>query len=175
MKSLRYLALLPLAAAAAQAYTIEFELGKNNPSGRDNSNVVGIDVATTIGNSDFEIGANLTSFDIANSTLGATGTAYNASLDLTYNLVGTKGGIRPFVGAGLGYAWLTNDGTNNAASYKGSCMSLAAYAGVRFVLSDTLDLAFQFRNVQLLDAQVVSGTRSTLNNWQSLASLRLKF
>ena len=67
MKSLRYLALLPLAAVAAQAYTLEFELGKSNPSGLSNSSVVGLDIATTIGNTDFEIGTNFTTFDIANA------------------------------------------------------------------------------------------------------------
>jgi outer membrane protein W len=175
MKNLRYLALLPLVAAAAHAYTIEFELGKSNPSSLDNSSVVGLDFATSIGSSDFELGLNLTSFDVSTSAVGASSSARDASIDLTYNLNSSKGGIRPYVGVGLGYAWFSNNSSSNVANFTGSALTTAAFAGVRFVLSDTVDLNLQFRNVELLDAHTVGNGKHTVNDWQSFAGIRLKF
>lgn len=175
MKTLRHLALLPLVAAAAHAYTIEFELGKSNPSSLDNSSVVGLNVATGLGSSDFEIGANLTSFDVSNSAVNASSTARDASIDLTYNLNSSKGGIRPYVGVGLGYAWFSNNNSSNAANFSGSCLTTAAFVGIRFALSDTVDINFQARNVELLDAKTVGNGKHTVNDWQSIAGIRLKF
>jgi len=103
MKSLRPLLLLPLAAVAAQAYTLELELGKSHPTGHQDSNVVGLTVATQV-NESFSLGLNLNSRGLVGGTPAIDLDARTAFAELTYDL-NARGGIRPFIGAGVGYSW----------------------------------------------------------------------
>jgi opacity protein-like surface antigen len=128
MKSLRPLLLLPLAAVAAQAYTLELELGKNHPTGGQNSSVVGLTAATQL-NESFGLGLNLNSRGVANATQDLT--ARTALAELTYDL-NSRGGIRPFIGAGVGYSWLS--GTGSASK---SVLATDVFAGVGVGLSET--------------------------------------
>ena len=167
MKSLRPLLLLPLAAVAAQAYTLELELGKNHPTGGQNSSVVGLAVATQL-NESFGLGLNLNSRGLVNTTQDLT--ARTALAELTYDL-NSRGGIRPFVGAGVGYSWLS--GTGSASK---STLATDMFAGVRFALSENLDLAFTVKNTEFIGVKNTAGTsKSTINDWSQSVSLRLKF
>jgi len=167
MKSLRPLLLLPLAAVAAQAYTLELELGKNHPTGGQNSSVVGLTVATQL-NESFGLGLNLNSRGVTKGALDVD--ARTALAELTYDL-NSRGGIRPFVGAGVGYSWLSGSGTASK-----SALATDVYAGVRFALSENLDLAFTVKNTEFIGVKDAAGTsKSTINDWSQSVSLRLKF
>ena len=180
MKSLRALALLPLAAAAAQAYTIELQLGENRPTGFAKGTVVGLNIAGQVGRN-VSLGLNLSDKDI-NDTENVTPLlsttnpgkvkVRNASADLAYEL-NPRGAIHPFIGAGLGYAWLSN--TENVTTSK-SVMTASVFAGIRFELSRDVDIAFNLRNTELLGVKNFDGTKKqTVKNWESTVGLRLKF
>lgn len=167
MKSLRPLLLLPLAAVAAQAYTLELELGRNHPTGGQNSSVVGLTAATQL-NESFGLGLNLNSRGLANSTQDLT--ARTALLDLTYDL-NSRGGIRPFLGAGVGYSWLSGTGTTSK-----SVLATNVFAGVRFALSDNLELSLAVKNAEFIGVKNSAGTaKNTINDWSQSIGLRLKF
>ncbi len=187
MKSLRTLALLPLAAAAAQAYTIELQLGKNHPDGFAEGSVVGLNIAGQIGHN-VSLGLNLTDKkldDVDNwnnnapllsdnnaATEPGVVKVRNASLDLSYEL-NPRGAIHPFIGAGIGYAWLSN--TEGVTTSK-SVMSASVFGGIRFELSRDVDIAFNVRNNQLIGVKNFDGTtKQTLKNWESTVGLRFKF
>ena len=98
MKTLTSLALLPLMAAAASAYTLDVAVGASSPSGYDSNSIVGLGFGTQL-NNDFHLGLNLNSKKIVNSLNGVDASARAATIDLTYELNG-NGGIRPFPDAG---------------------------------------------------------------------------
>ncbi len=187
MKSLRTLALLPLAAAAAQAYTIEFQLGKNHPDGFAEGSVVGLNIATQV-NKDISIGLNLTDKKLDdtdnwyndapllsdNTTITPPNVVKvrNASLDITYEL-NHRGAIHPFVGVGIGYAWLSN---TEGVTTSNTVMTTSFFGGIRFELSRDIDIAFNVRNNQLLSLKNFDGsTEKTYKNWESTVGLRFKF
>ncbi len=169
MKSLRPLLLLPLAAVAAQAYTLELELGRNHPTGGQDGNVVGLTSAWQL-NESFGLGLNLNSRDLTNTTTGLDTTARTALLELTYDL-NSRGGIRPFIGAGVGYSWLS--GTTSASK---SVMATDVFAGVRFALSENLELSLAVKNSEFIGVKSADGlTKKTVNDWSQSVGLRLKF
>jgi opacity protein-like surface antigen len=171
MKSLRPLLLLPLAAVAAQAYTLELELGKNHPTGGQDSNVDGLTVATQL-NESFGLGLNLNSRGVAKGARDVD--ARTALVELTYDL-NARGGIRPFIGAGLGYSWLSSNGATSTTLSK-SVLATDVFAGVRFALSENLDLALTVKNTEFIGVKNTAGTsKSTINDWSQSLSLRLKF
>jgi opacity protein-like surface antigen len=173
MKSLRPLLLLPLAAVAAQAYTLELELGKTHPTGMKDSNVVGLTVASQV-NESFSLGLNLNSRGLSGGTQNFDLDARTALAELTYDL-NARGGIRPFIGAGLGYSWLSNNGTTETSKSK-SVLATDVFAGVRFALSENLDLAFTVKNTEFIGVKNAAGSsKSTLTDWSQSVSLRLKF
>ena len=193
MKLLRTLALLPLAAAASQAATIEFQFGKNNPVGNNSDTGVkynsgtltGITVAGNI-NPSFELGLNVnykhlaTDEDLATSPVAPSSNlgVLNASLDLTYDL-NPRGGIRPFVGIGLGYAWLSNldysDGSSPVTTSKG-LFTASAYAGIRFAINNKLDFTLTARDTHYIGLKNFDGsTKSNIQNWEAIAGLRYRF
>lgn len=193
MKLLRTLALLPLAAAASQAATIEFQFGKNNPVGSNydsgakfnSGTLTGITVAGNI-NRDFELGLNLNYKHLAtdavdtftNSNIGVL----NASLDLTYDL-NPRGGISPFVGIGLGYAWLSNlnyadDGINPVTPVTTSkgLFTASAFVGLRFAINKKLDFTLTARDTNYIGLKNYDGTaKSNIQNWETVAGLRYRF
>ncbi len=169
MKSLRTLALLPLAAAAAQAYTIELQLGQSRTTGYDQGTVAGLNIAGQVSQS-VGLGLNLSNKTIEDSTHSMK--VRNASLDITYEL-NPRGALHPFIGAGVGYAWLSNAAT--FTSTKG-VMTTSVFGGIRFELSRSVDVALNFRNNQLLSVPDITGAnKNTLKNWDSTVGLRFKF
>jgi len=176
MKSLRPLLLLPLAAVAAQAYTLELELGKSHPTGHQDSNVVGLTIATQV-NESFSLGLNLNSRGLAGgtSTPALDVDARSAIAELTYDL-NARGGIRPFIGAGVGYSWLSDNGGATVTSKSSSVLVTDVFAGVRFALSENLDLAFTVKNAQFIGVKDSTGaSKNTITDWSQSVSLRLKF
>ena len=189
MKLLRTLALLPLAAAASQAATIEFQFGKNNPVGNNfdtgvkynSGTLAGIIVAGNISNN-VELGLNVNYKHLATDEItGLVGSSnigvLNASLDLTYDL-NPRGGISPFVGIGLGYAWLSNlyytDATQ-ATTSKG-VFTASAYAGVRFAINNKLDFTLTARDTHYIGLKNFDGSvKSNIQNWEAIAGLRYRF
>ncbi|NBX01467.1 porin family protein [bacterium] len=189
MKHLRTLAVLPLVAAAAQAYTLEFQLGQSNPGGSNadtgvgynNTSLVGITWATSISKDQkVNIGVNLNNRSLAtNEGSGLSQPAtkigvFTTSLDLSYD-VNPRGGISPFIGAGIGYAWLSNkNGLTTTTS--NSAMSLSGFAGVRFNISKSMDFTLTARNNHLIDVKNSDGTiKNNIESWESIAGLRFKF
>jgi opacity protein-like surface antigen len=168
MKSLRPLLLLPLAAVAAQAYTLELELGKSHPTGHQDSNVVGLTLATQV-NENFSLGLNLNSRGLVGGNPAIDLDARTALMELTYDL-NARGGIRPFVGAGVGYSWLSGTGVTSK-----SVLATDVFAGVRFALSENLDIAFTVKNVQFSGVKYTGGAKNTITDWSQSVSLRLKF
>jgi len=170
MKSLRTLALLPLAAAAAQAYTLELQLGQSRSTGYDTGTVSGLNIAGQVSQS-VSLGLNLSNKTIKNSTPQSM-TVRNASLDLTYEM-NPRGALHPFFGAGVGYAWLSD-----AATFTNSkgVTTTSIFGGMRFELSRSVDIAFNFRNNQLLSVpNTVGANKNTIKNWDSTVGLRFKF
>ena len=50
------------------------------------------------------------------------------------------------------------------------------FAGVRFALSENLDLAFTVKNAQFVGVKNAAGNaKSTITDWSQSVSLRLKF
>jgi len=193
MKLLRTLALLPLAAAASQAATIEFQFGKNNPVGSNSDSgikynsgtLAGITVAGNISR-EVELGLNVNRKHLAtdaestftNSKIGVL----NASLDFTYNL-NPRGGISPFVGIGLGYSWLSNrdyadDGINPVTPVTTSkgLFTAAAFVGMRFAISNKVDFSITARNTHYMGLKNYDGTtKSDVQSWEGIAGLRYRF
>lgn len=193
MKLLRTLALLPLAAAASQAATIEFQFGKNNPVGSNSDSgikynsgtLAGITVAGNISR-EVELGLNVNRKHLAtdaestftNSKIGVL----NASLDFTYNL-NPRGGISPFVGIGLGYSWLSNrdyadDGINPVTPVTTSkgLFTAAAFVGLRFAISNKVDFSITARNTHYMGLKNYDGTvKTNVQSWEGIAGLRYRF
>jgi len=193
MKLLRTLALLPLAAAASQAATIEFQFGKNNPVGSNydsgakynSGTLTGITLAGNLSR-EVELGLNVNYKHLAtdavdtftNSNIGAL----NASLDLTYNL-NSRGGINPFVGIGLGYAWLSNlnytdDGINPVTPVTTSkgLFTASAFVGMRFALNNKVDFSLSARSTHYIGLKNYDGTaKSNIQSWEAIAGLRYRF
>ena len=176
MKTLSTLAVLSL-AAAAQALTLDIQVGTSNPSApisggpkADNSSVVGIGIGTYL-TENSHLGLTLSTRDIVEPTAGPVdATARTAILEYTYELNST-GGIKPFIGAGVGYAWLKN-------TDKATALASDVFAGLRFAVTDSVDVtltarAHQLYNVDFFD---VDGERNRqVNSFEALAGLRFKF
>jgi len=192
MKLLRTLALLPLAAAASQAATIEFQFGKNNPVGNNydtgvkynSGTLTGITVAGNL-NHNVELGLNVnykhlaTDADAVNpETVGSTNLGVlNTSLDLTYD-INPRGGFSPFVGIGLGYAWLSNlyDSNGLPVTTSKGLFTASAYAGVRFAINNKLDFTLTARDTHYIGLKNFDGSvKSNIQNWEAIAGLRYRF
>lgn len=174
MKTLRTLAVLPLLAVAAQAesFTVDVQVGYGKPktsldaSSADNNSIVGLGIGKQL-NENFHLGANFSTRDIVDNFNVIDVTARTLMLDLTYELNG-NGGIKPFVGAGIGYAWLknTSKATGLAANFN---------AGIRFPISEQIDLVLMGRNVQVYNVDFdVAQTNQTIRSWEAVAGIRFK-
>ena len=175
MKSLRYLAVLPLMAAAAQALTLDVQLGYGKPSdplsggaGADNTAVIGLGVGTYL-TENSHLGLNLSTRDIVTPD-PVDAAARTAIVEYTYELNST-GGIRPFIGAGIGYGWLTN-------TVKSTALATDVFAGMRFEVTESVDFTLTARLHQLhgVDfANVVGEENRQVNSFEAVAGLRFKF
>lgn len=175
MKSLRYLAVLPLMAAASQALTLDIQLGYGKPSdplsggaGADNTAVIGLGVGTYL-TENSHLGLNVSTRDIVTAD-PVDASARTAIVEYTYELNST-GGIRPFIGAGIGYGWLTN-------TVKSTALATDVFAGMRFEVTESVDFTLTARLHQLhgVDfANVVGEENRQVNSFEAVAGLRFKF
>ena len=179
MKSLRYLAALPLMTAAAQALTLDFQLGYGKPSApisggpdADNTSVVGIGIGTYL-TENSHLGLNFSTRDIYEKS-GAVepvdSAARTAIVEYTYELNST-GGIKPFIGAGIGYGWLTK-------TAKKTALASDVFAGLRFEVTETVDFTLTARLHQLYNVDfynAVGENNRQINSFEALAGLRFHF
>lgn len=176
MKSLRYLAVLPLMAAAAQALTLDVQLGYGKPNAplatgaaSDNTSVVGIGIGTYL-TENSHLGLNLSTRDIVAPDDFVDATARTAIVEYTYELNST-GGIKPFIGAGIGYGWLKN-------TAKSTALASDVFAGMRFEVTESVDFTVTARLHQLYNvdfANVVNEENRQVNSFEAVAGLRFKF
>ncbi|MBM3868243.1 MAG: hypothetical protein FJ384_04850 [Verrucomicrobia bacterium] len=175
MKSLRYLAVLPLMAAAAQALTLDVQLGYGKPNAplsggadADNTSVVGLGIGTYL-TENSHLGLNLSTRDIV-TTDPVDAAARTAIVEYTYELNST-GGIKPFIGAGIGYGWLKN-------TAKSTALASDVFAGMRFEVTESVDFTVTARLHQLYNvdfANVVGEENRQVNSFEAVAGLRFKF
>ncbi len=178
MKSLRYLAVLPLMAAASQALTLDVQLGYGQPNApisggadSDDTSVVGLGIGTYL-TENSHLGLNLSTRDIDAPGVGnpVDAAARTALIDYTYELNST-GGLKPFIGAGVGYAWMKN-------THKSSALASNVFAGIRFEVTESVDFTLTGRLVQLynVDFYPVAGEENRqVNIFEGIAGLRFKF
>jgi len=177
MKSLSTLAVLSL-SAAAQALTLDIQIGTSNPSApiaggakADNSSVVGIGIGTYL-TENSHLGLNLSTRDIVDPTAGnpVDAKARTAIIEYTYELNST-GGIKPFIGVGIGYGMLKN-------TIKKTALASDVFAGLRFAVTDSVDVTLTARAHQLHNvdfANVVGEENRQVNSFEAVAGLRFKF
>ena len=175
MKSLRYLAVLPLMAAASQALTLDLQLGYGKPNAplsggadADNTSVVGIGIGTYL-TENSHLGLNLSTRDIV-TTDPVDAAARTAIVEYTYEL-NSAGGIKPFIGAGIGYGWLKN-------TVNKSALASDVFAGLRFEINQNVDFTLTARLHQLYNvdfASVVGEENRQVNSFEGVAGLRFKF
>ena len=173
MKSLRYLAVLPLMAAASQALTIDVQVGANSPSGYETNSLAGIGIGSQLSDN-FHLGLNVTSKSLTNSFTTTDIKVVAATVDLTYELNGA-GGIHPFIGVGIGNAWLSGntDGDKTA-------IVINSFIGMRFTLSEVTDVLLMARNSSMTNVTTYptdggAFAKQTISSWEYVAGLRFKF
>jgi opacity protein-like surface antigen len=175
MKSLRYLAVLPLMAAASQALTLDVQLGYGKPNAplsggadADNTSVVGIGIGTYL-TENSHLGLNLSTRDIVTPD-PVDAAARTAIVEYTYEL-NSNGGIKPFIGAGIGYGWLKN-------TVNKSALASDVFAGLRFEINENVDFTLTARLHQLYNVDFfnVDGEMNRqVNSFEGVAGLRFKF
>ena len=168
MKTLSILALLT-AATAAQAYTLDINVGHSKLSGTyDDVSVIGLGVGSHL-NNEFHLGLNVSRksiYEVSNVDAKAT----SATLDLTYNLSPT-GGIRPFIGAGVGAVRFTGDSifTKNALATK-------FFVGLAFPINQNVEFSVSAQNSKFHGVQELqNGPKATVTSWDGIAALRFNF
>jgi opacity protein-like surface antigen len=173
MKTLSTLALLT-AASAAQAYTLDVQVGHANSNDFENSSIVGFGVGSQL-NNEFHLGLNVLSKSLIadlsspDSFAGVDAKVRTATFDLTYEL--SSGGIRPFIGAGVGLAWF-----QGASISSSNVLATKLFAGLAFQISTSVDLVLTAQHSQLYNIHVIPNDAGfNTNNWEALAGLRFKF
>ncbi len=178
MKSLRYLAVLPLMAAASQALTLDVQLGYGKPNAplatgaaSDNTSVVGIGIGTYL-TENSHLGLNLSTRDIVAPADFVDAAARTAIVEYTYEL-NSNGGIKPFIGAGIGYGWLKN-------TAKKTALASDVFAGLRFEINEDVDFTLTARLHQLYNVDfdpngAVGEVNRQVNSFEGVAGLRFKF
>jgi opacity protein-like surface antigen len=165
-------------AAASQALTLDVQLGYGQPSApisggsdADDTSVVGLGIGTYL-TENSHLGLNLSTRDIDAPGVGnpVDAAARTALIDYTYELNST-GGLKPFIGAGVGYAWMKN-------THKSSALASNVFAGIRFEVTESVDFTLTGRLVQLynVDFYPVAGEENRqVNVFEGIAGLRFKF
>ena len=177
MKSQRTLAALPLMAAASQALTLDVQLGYGKPnapiaggSGADNTSVIGLGIGTYL-TENSHLGLNFSTRDIVtNDVAPVDASARTAILEYTYEL-NSAGGIKPFIGAGIGYGWLKN-------TFKSTALASDVFAGLRFEINENVDFTLTARLHQLYNvdfSDVDTDLNRQVNSFEALAGLRFNF
>ena len=168
MKTLSILALLT-AATAAQAYTLDINVGHSKLDDYDGVNVIGLGIGSHL-NNEFHLGLNVGRKNIKSDVALVDAKATSATLDLTYSL-SPVGGIRPFIGAGVGAVRFTGDSifTKNALATK-------LFIGIAFPITQNAEFSVsaqssKFHGVQELDG----GPKTTVGSVDGIAALRFNF
>jgi opacity protein-like surface antigen len=168
MKTLSTLALLT-AATAAQAYTLDVNVGHSKLDDYDGVNVIGLGIGSHL-NNEFHLGLNVGRKNIKSDVALVDAKATSATLDLTYSL-SPVGGIRPFIGAGVGAVRFTGDSifTKNALATK-------LFIGIAFPITQNAEFSVsaqssKFHGVQELDG----GPKTTVGSVDGIAALRFNF
>lgn len=168
MKTLSTLALLT-AATAAQAYTLDINVGHSKLSGTyDDVNVIGLGVGSHL-NNEFHLGLNVSRKSIYEA-LNVDAKATSATLDLTYSL-SPVGGIRPFIGAGAGAVRFTGDSifTKNALATK-------LFIGIAFPITQNAEFSVSAQSSKFHDVQELqNGPKATVSSVDGIAALRFNF
>jgi len=168
MKTLSTLALLT-AATAAQAYTLDVNVGHSRLSGTyDDVSVIGLGVGSQL-NNELHLGLNVSRKSIYEA-LNVDAKATSATLDLTYSL-SPVGGIRPFVGAGVGAVRFTGDSifTKNALATK-------FFVGLAFPITQNIEFSVSAQNSKFHGVQELDGgPKATVTSWDGIAALRFNF
>jgi len=168
MKTLSTLALLT-AATAAQAYTLDVNVGHSSVDSYDSVSVVGLGIGNQI-NNELHLGLNVGRKSISSDVALVDAKATSATLDLTYNL-SPVGGIRPFVGAGVGAVRFTGDSifTKNALATK-------LFVGIAFPITQTIEFSVSAQNSKFHGVQELDGgPKATITSWDGIAALRFNF
>ena len=137
MKTLSTLAVLT-AATAAQAYTLDVNVGHSRLDNYDNVSVVGLGIGTHL-NNEYHLGLNFGRKNISSAVNLVDAKATSATLDLTYNL--SQGGIRPFIGAGVGAlirpvgGWLSDKWGGARVTQWDTIVMIAATIGAGYYVS----------------------------------------
>jgi opacity protein-like surface antigen len=162
-------------AAASQALTLDLQLGYGKPNAplsggasADNTSVVGIGIGTYL-TENSHLGLNLSTRDIVTAD-PVDAAARTAIVEYTYEL-NSNGGIKPFIGAGIGYGWMKNTVSKSA-------LASDVFAGLRFEINENVDFTLTARLHQLYNvdfADVVGENNRQVNSFEGLAGLRFKF
>ena len=171
MKTLKYLAILPLMAAASQAITLDVGVGYATPKPYDGGTVVGFGIGTQL-NREFHLGLNYAQKNIVSTANLVDAKARAVTLDLTYELNSSPyAAIRPFVGVGVGVVRFSG-----ASIATGSTSATKLFAGIAFKLSNTVDVILTEQNVKFYNVQeLAGGPKIGVTSWESVAALRFKF
>ncbi|MFZ9201384.1 MAG: outer membrane beta-barrel protein [Opitutales bacterium] len=179
MKSLRPIALLTLTAAAAQAYNIEFQFGVNKPQSGDLAGNFKSNSATGIAWSanpteQISLGVTYSLRTLEHTPTAPLSTAVSndvktLTVDFTYELSPSQSGIRPFVGVNLGNSWIDTASGNDTA------VTGMLNAGLRFDVSDSVDVVLGARYFTLWNVNYTNTVEEDTKGWESFAAIRLKF
>jgi|APGre2960657468_1045069.scaffolds.fasta_scaffold65384_2 opacity protein-like surface antigen len=168
MKTLSTLALLT-AATAAQAYTLDINVGTSRfQNSYDDSNIVGVGIGGQL-NNEYHLGLNLARKNLFEAT-NVDARALSATLDLTYNL-SPQGGIRPFIGAGIGAARF-----EGASIHTKDALATKLFAGIAIPVSPDIEFTLTAQNSRLHGVQeLANGPKATITSWDAVAGLRFNF
>ena len=168
MKTLSILALLT-AATAAQAYTLDINVGHSKLDDYDGVNVIGLGVGSHL-NNEFHLGLNVGRKNIKSDVALVDAKATSATLDLTYSL-SPVGGIRPFIGAGVGAVRFTGDSifTKNALATK-------LFIGIAFPITQNAEFSISAQSSKFHGVQELqNGPKTTVGSVDGIAALRFNF
>ena len=168
MKTLSILALLT-AATAAQAYTLDINVGHSKLDDYDGVNVIGLGIGSHL-NNEYHLGLNFGRKNIKSDVVFVDAKATSTTLDLTYSL-SPMGGIRPFIGAGVGAVRFKGDSifTKNALATK-------FFVGLAFPITQNVEFSVSAQNSKFHGVQELDGgPKATVTSWDGIAALRFNF
>jgi opacity protein-like surface antigen len=171
MKTLSTLAVLSL-TAAAQAITLDVNAGHSTPKNYDDVNVIGFGIGTQL-NNELHLGFNLAQKNLTDIAIvgpgGVEGKARSLSVDLTYRL--SQGGIRPFIGAGVGGVHFSGPSIDSA-----NALTTKLFAGIGFQISQNVELILSAQNSQYYSVHKTAGDAGeNITSWDAIAGLRFSF
>ena len=172
MKTLSTLALLT-AATVAQAYTLDVNVGHSRHSGNyDDVSVIGLGVGSQL-NNELHLGLNVSRKSIYDMNVALVDAkATSATLDLTYSL-SPVGGIRPFVGAGVG---AMRRGKGDISIHTKNALATKFFVGLAFPITQNVEFSVSAQNSKFHGVQEIeNGPKATITSWDGIAALRFNF